>query len=307
MEAQNRYALRFISGKYQGREFLLPDEGEIWIGRSSELDMVLVEDMVSRRHAKISVREGQIMLEDFGSTNGSFVNGEKITKCVLAEGDRVLVGTSIIKVVRANTQDGTSRREALPRESVVEKRRTSEVRTMSGAIEEIAIPDLLQLFSASRKSGVLVLKKAEASGRFYLREGRVVFACLDEEPDMPPLKSAFRLLAWEEGMFELLPPEDREFLDEITISTEALLMEGMRQIDEFKRNQEAFPNLDSCLVLNIPLSAPLSKLSGEELDLLQVAVNHKDLWSILNKSSLPDAEASQALRKLIELGYLKLQ
>ena len=36
-------ALRFISGKYQGGEFPLPESGEIVIGRSSELDMVLVE------------------------------------------------------------------------------------------------------------------------------------------------------------------------------------------------------------------------------------------------------------------------
>ena len=78
-------ALRFISGKYQGGEFPLPDEGEIVIGRSSELDMVLVEDMVSRRHAKISVQDGDIFLEDLGSTNGSFVNGEKITRTKLAD------------------------------------------------------------------------------------------------------------------------------------------------------------------------------------------------------------------------------
>ena len=51
-------ALRFISGKYQGGEFPLPDSGEIVIGRSSELDMVLVEDMVSRRHARLQLRDG---------------------------------------------------------------------------------------------------------------------------------------------------------------------------------------------------------------------------------------------------------
>ena len=88
-------ALRFISGKYQGGEFPLPESGEIVIGRSSELDMVLVEDMVSRRHAKISVEDGDIFLEDLGSTNGSFVNGEKITRTKLEEGDRILIGTSI--------------------------------------------------------------------------------------------------------------------------------------------------------------------------------------------------------------------
>src|SRR5262245_44866739 len=84
------YALRFISGKYQGGEFPLPIEGEIVIGRSSELDMVLVEDMVSRRHAKITVTAGQIFIQDLGSTNGSFVNGEKIKRARLNEGDRIL-------------------------------------------------------------------------------------------------------------------------------------------------------------------------------------------------------------------------
>ena len=42
------YALRFISGKYQGGEYPLSDAGELVIGRSSEQDMVLIEDMVSR-------------------------------------------------------------------------------------------------------------------------------------------------------------------------------------------------------------------------------------------------------------------
>src|SRR5262245_63011929 len=84
------FALRFISGKYQGGEFPLPENGEIVIGRSSELDMVLVEDMVSRRRAKITVTGGQIFIQDLGSTNGSFVNGEKIKRARLNEGDRIL-------------------------------------------------------------------------------------------------------------------------------------------------------------------------------------------------------------------------
>jgi hypothetical protein len=48
------YVLKFISGKYQGGEFPLEMDREILIGRGSDLDMVLVEDMVSRRHARIT-------------------------------------------------------------------------------------------------------------------------------------------------------------------------------------------------------------------------------------------------------------
>src|SRR3954465_11427258 len=103
-------ALRFISGKYQGGEFPLGETKEIVVGRSSELDMVLVEDMVSRRHARIECTEEQIVIEDLGSTNGTFVNGEKIKRATLKEGDRVLIGTSILKVVSTDPSAPPQRR-----------------------------------------------------------------------------------------------------------------------------------------------------------------------------------------------------
>ena len=93
------YVLRFISGKYQGGEFPIVNDKPIIVGRSSDLDMVLVEDMVSRKHARITMQQDQIWIDDLGSTNGSFVNGEKIKRARLKEGDRVLIGTSILKVI----------------------------------------------------------------------------------------------------------------------------------------------------------------------------------------------------------------
>ena len=99
------FVLRFISGKYQGGEFPVVADKEIIVGRSSELDMVLVEDMVSRKHAKIQLQADGIWIEDLASTNGTFVNGEKIKRAKLKEGDRVLFGTSILKVIAS---DGTT-------------------------------------------------------------------------------------------------------------------------------------------------------------------------------------------------------
>src|SRR6266851_4028328 len=96
---ERAYALRFISGKYQGGEYPLQDARDLVIGRSSDLDMVLIEDMVSRKHAKITLQDGAITIADLGSTNGTFVNGEKVKKAQLKEGDRVLIGTSILKLV----------------------------------------------------------------------------------------------------------------------------------------------------------------------------------------------------------------
>ena len=100
------FALRFISGKYKGGMFPLKPSREIVVGRSSDLDMVLVEDMVSRKHAKISTASARVMIQDLGSTNGTFVNGEKVKKARLKEGDRILIGTSILKLVGIEATGG---------------------------------------------------------------------------------------------------------------------------------------------------------------------------------------------------------
>src|SRR4051812_12888253 len=189
-------ALRFISGKYQGGEFPLGAQPEIVVGRSSELDMVLVEDMVSRRHARIACGE-QIVIEDLGSTNGTFVNGEKIKRASLKEGDRVLIGTSILKVV------STDPANPAPRERKNDGDRSGQTRSMTGSIEEIPLPDLLQLFGSSKKSCVLVVKSEEDIGKIYLRKGIVYFASINDLEDVPPLKSVFRMLTWTRGTFEL--------------------------------------------------------------------------------------------------------
>src|SRR5215510_152265 len=103
---RSRLALRFISGKYQGGEFPIEENRPIVVGRSSDLDMVLVEEMVSRKHARIELKEGKIHIEDLGSTNGTFVNGERIVKGWLKEGDRVLIGSNILKVIAMTDEAG---------------------------------------------------------------------------------------------------------------------------------------------------------------------------------------------------------
>src|SRR3569623_440278 len=143
---------------------------EIIIGRSSDLDMVLVEDMMSRRHVKLTSTEAEVFIQDMCSTNGTFVNGEKIAgKSLLHEGDRILVGTSIIKVVAvegsvANQSAAAARRKLA---AGAQPRQATQGRPMSGVIEEIPLPVLLQLLSTSRKSGVLSINNGVSIGKIF--------------------------------------------------------------------------------------------------------------------------------------------
>ncbi|MFO0680436.1 MAG: DUF4388 domain-containing protein [Sandaracinus sp.] len=300
------YALRFISGKYQGGEFPLPNNKEIVVGRSSELDMVLVEDMVSRRHAKLTVTGDQIFIQDLGSTNGTFVNGEKIKRARLTEGDRILIGTSIIKLVAADGANANGDAKA-KLEDVAQGRRTSQVRTMSGSIAEIPLPDLLQLFSASKKTGTLVVRTEHDVGKIHIDGGRVQFAVVNEHYDVPPMKALFRILTWQTGSFDMDAAEERELPTKIEMSTEGILMDAMRQIDEIRRLGTDMPPHNANVALAVPLVPPLRDLSQEELDVLQLAHNYGHVETILNKSLASDLDTSTILAKLTKSGYLRTE
>ncbi len=65
----------------------------ITIGRSKDCECTLDEDTVSSRHARLSYHHGQWWLEDLGSTNGTFLNDEKLLlPTVVVSGDRVRCG-----------------------------------------------------------------------------------------------------------------------------------------------------------------------------------------------------------------------
>lgn len=300
------YVLRFISGKYQGGEFPIVNDKPIIVGRSSDLDMVLVEDMVSRKHARITMQQDQIWIEDLGSTNGSFVNGEKIKRARLKEGDRVLIGTSILKVIAgeggARADSGDAKRDL----ENVAARRNTQARTMSGSIEEVPLPDLLQLFGTSKKSGVLVIRtESDDVGKIFMRKGVIYFASINDLEDVPPMKSIFRMLTWQKGLFDLDPPDEREFPNEITVSVQEVLMEGLRQLDEFNEIRNELPDLNTRLVLSQPVIPPLRDLKPEELDILQLAHNYGHLETVLNKSLSTDLDTVQFILKLIKGAYLR--
>lgn len=301
------YALKFISGKYQGGEFPLKSEKQVVIGRSSELDMVLVEDMVSRKHAKILVQGGKITIEDLGSTNGTFVNGEKVKTGRLKEGDRILIGTSILKLVRqgagAPELDDSQVKQKL--EEVAAAQSAKQTKTaMTGKLEEVPLPDLLQLFHTSKKNGVLVVTN-DHEGKIYLRQGRVYYACIDDNHELGPAKSFNRIITWEQGDFELRPPDDQSFMTELDSSTEALLMEALRILDEFKRIQPELPPFDATLTITSPVTQPLRDLKPDELDIFQAVLNWGTFAGVLDHSPKDDVEVATIVLDLLKRDYIR--
>jgi pSer/pThr/pTyr-binding forkhead associated (FHA) protein len=62
------------------------------IGRSAECDIQLGVQNVSRKHARVVFQNEEYLIEDLESTNGVFVNGIRVVKCVLRKNDQIEIG-----------------------------------------------------------------------------------------------------------------------------------------------------------------------------------------------------------------------
>lgn len=86
-----------IAGGTVGMMHKLPTDGDAVIGRAFDAQVRLEDEGVSRHHAKVKPSiDGIPVIEDMGSTNGTFVNGSKIDKHKLKDGDKVQIGSTCI-------------------------------------------------------------------------------------------------------------------------------------------------------------------------------------------------------------------
>ena len=89
------------------------------MGRAPRADFVVDAALVSRVHCRFTLNDtGELELEDLGSTNGTFVNGRKVTKVLLSDGDKLTIGRVefVVNCDRSQTlaTGGTAR--TLPRD-----------------------------------------------------------------------------------------------------------------------------------------------------------------------------------------------
>ncbi len=96
------------SGAEPGRTYDLTEGRKVVVGRQSGNDVVVPDEQVSRKHAEIEERTGNLVVTDLNSSNGTFVNGTRISSPqTLRPGDTVQVGTTVLKVMAATDTAAT--------------------------------------------------------------------------------------------------------------------------------------------------------------------------------------------------------
>ena len=284
------WVLNGIGGPFEGKDVPIESGTGRVLGRSTEVDVVIEDDSLSRKHARVYERGGIVWICDLGSRNGTRINGRSIMRHRVGEGDRVAVGANLFRLEKADADRILER--AVGEDSVG--------RSMSGSIQEIPLADVLQWLATSRKTGTLKVKGEKKSGALYLRDGAVYFARIGDSNPTHPEKVLVRMLGWEEGTFELDSavledlPEERG----IEVSLNGVLMEAARIQDELKHLGERYQLPEGSISLVLPSPKRWSELEGISLDLLQAVAEGSTWERILDEL---DADEIALTRGMIDL------
>ncbi len=207
----------------------LAEKGCTVLGRSRSCDLPLGSTDASRRHAEILGTGTKFILRDLSSTNGTFVNGERIDRHDLCPGDRIQIGGDLLTFcqVGAEVEIGDDI-DPMAMTMIQEHPTPMESKAFHGSMTEIPPYALLQILELGQKSGVLELDGENAAGRLWLRDGSPVHA---ETKDQVGFDAAVILVRSTTGRFEFIP-ETEPPSSTIEASVTELLLESSRLLDE---------------------------------------------------------------------------
>ena len=187
------------------------------------------------------------------------------------------------------------RKERKSLEDTSASRRDARTR-FSGQLADMAVVDLIQTIEISRKSGVIHFRSPEGRrAAIYFRGGKVIDGELGR---LTGEEAVYRLLVWTDGEFEVEFKNIRR-KDVIDLSSQGLLMEGMRRVDEWGRMGEQLPPLETAFEVDYKeLSARLSEIPDEINTILRLFDGKRTILQVVDDSDFGDLEALNIISKL---------
>lgn len=295
--------LTFVSGTKPGEAFPLGPEGTSWVaGRSNDADLVLADDTVSRKHARIYSARGALWLRDLGSRNGTLVNGRSVAHHRLRPGDRITIGASLMRVDVVPLE--RLERERQHRDKGPSPDEISSGRSMSGSIQDIPLADVLQWLATSRKTGTLRVRGSSV-GELFLRQGRVYYARIQGSINLKPEKALLRMMGWRDGTFELDSAVLEPIGEELSVGLEHILMEAARVQDELAHLADRNKLPERSIELLLPSRKRWRELGPEQLDLVQAIAEGHDWPTILDRLDADDVALTRTAIELQKAGVIR--
>ena len=176
--------------------------------------------------------------------------------------------------------------------------------SFAGSLSDMGVVDLVQTLEMGKKSGALHVKNRKGiEAVCYFRDGRILDCELSGR--VTGENAFYRLLNWQDGEFHIeFRPIERE--ERIPVSTQGLLMEGMRRIDEWGRIVEQLPALDRVFEINYSLLAErLAEIPDDVNALLRLFDGRRTLEQVIEEADYDDLAAAGVISKLFFEGIIK--
>jgi CheY-like chemotaxis protein len=172
----------------------------------------------------------------------------------------------------------------------------------AGRVADMPVVDVIQTIEVSRKSGVIqFVADRNRTAAIYFRDGKVIDA---EAGSLQGEDAVYRLLTWSEGDFEVVFRTVRR-REVIATSSQGLLMEGMRRLDEWSRLLEQLPPLTHRFEIDTPeLAGRLGEVPDDNNTILRLIDGKRSLLEVIDASDFGDLECLQAITRLYFEGLL---
>lgn len=161
----NKFQVTMRSGPMAGKTFAIEAEENI-LGRDLANEIIISDPEVSRRHARFFIRDENVFVEDLGSTNGTFLNGDRISSPQqLRSGDVITLGESVVLIFEKISQVPVETADTLPDDVT--------------SVQDFPPPPPQPHFEPETY-------QPPADTDFYRQEGPVQPEPEDEAPEVPP-------------------------------------------------------------------------------------------------------------------------
>jgi len=171
-----------------------------------------------------------------------------------------------------------------------------------GSLEEVKLPDVIQLMSVSAKTGCFVLTRDDTEGRIFLRDGNIIHAVCGKTRGE---EAIYALAIWDRGQFRFITDEDAP---EKTVEkpNTKILMEVARKLDEWRVLSKRIPSLDLIPELD-SLGDTKVSFNTQEWHVLSKINGVNSINAIAELTNLPAMEVAKLVFGLVASGLVHLR
>lgn len=272
--------------------FDLLETFRVAIGRHDSNDLRFNTRNVSNYHAEILIEPDGLVLHDLGSTNGTYVNEERVKRRKLSHGDCIRIGGNEILVKLTSgeaVKEAPSAPPSLPTTGDFGREGTTE--------HGLTLGQLLLTIGRQSESMRLVLKRSASEVAVYIHEGRVIFA---ESGKARAEKALFRAFEWRSGTFKVEPfPANDSVPRVMSVPIETLVEEGAQQAKELDELIRKLPPPDAPLRLRDSCKMRICDFTPSEIEVFQGLIRGGTIGATVEESPMTDLRVMSLVHALV--------